>query len=240
MDWAAFRRAMSGPETDTRHWIAYGTVASVNGEDGTANYTDPNAVIISPASIDVDVVLEPHGYPIPCQYGMQAGSVFIATPIRPGDQVVVLIPDGEVSMVPQILRVITGASDPSPVGDDGLPVFQNDRLLVFAKDVPLDLRAGNARALLQQDGTVTLFGEHIELGGAAPPERLVKGDTQSDAEKTLNADPLLGLIHWFDTLATAAVGPLAGLQLGLQGIKAALQVYEQKRSTFLSDVSKTR
>lgn len=148
-------KALAAQGLDLRHWFSYGTVATVGG-DGGPNFTDSTAVVISPAGIDVDVILEPSGYHCACRWGMQHGSVYIATPIHAGDQVVVGIPDGDVSMVPEILKIIPGASDPIPT-DGGMPIFKNDRALIMARGVPIDLRTdGGSQIMVNPDGTVVI------------------------------------------------------------------------------------
>ena len=77
-------------------------------DNGAPDFTDPNAIVISPSGVDVDVVLEPSGYPCTAKHGISAGTVFICGPIKVGDQVVVGIPDGDVAMVPVILAVVSG------------------------------------------------------------------------------------------------------------------------------------
>jgi hypothetical protein len=151
-DAARVARATARAGNDLREWIAYGTVAAMTGKDGGPSYTDPDAVVITPKSVDVDVVLEPHGYPAPCRWGVQSGKVFISTPIHPGDQVMVLIPGGDVAMVPEILRIITCPHSPIPTDDAGMPLFKNDRCLIYANGVPVDLRtSGGARVILDGD-----------------------------------------------------------------------------------------
>jgi phage baseplate assembly protein gpV len=144
-------KALQGPN-DTRHWVSWGTVASIGGDDGEPDFGDDGAVVITPASIDVDVVLEPSNQPVTCRYGHQHGKVHMLFPIRPGDQVMVIIPDGDMSMIPKIVSVESSQDREIPVEDDGKPVFRNDRALIYADGVPVDLRtAGGARVLLDGD-----------------------------------------------------------------------------------------
>lgn len=233
-DFRRLGRALAMPGTDLRHWVSYGTVATADGDDGEINVTDPNAVLVTPAGVEVDVVLEPSGYPCTARYGIAAGSCHVNTPIRPGDQVIVGIPDGDASMVPQVLCVISGSSDPMPLENDGRPIFKNDRLLIHAgAGIPIEIRTADGTMVRITDGLV-------EVGGAGVTQQALLGTAYRDAEHTLNSDPLLGLIHWFDTLASVAVGPLAAFQPGFQGIKAALTLFEQQAGGFLSDVVKLR
>lgn len=153
-------RALASQGVDLRHWVSYGTVASVAGDDGKANYEDPNAIVITPAGVEIDVILEPSGYPVTCKYGMQAGRVYWGSPVRPGDQVLVSLPEGDVSMVPVAVKIVSGSSDPMPTEQDGTPVFKNDRALIFAEGVPIDLRTrAGARVLLDGAGVNLNNGE---------------------------------------------------------------------------------
>lgn len=233
-DFRRFGRALAMQGSDVRHWVSYGTVATADGESGEINVTDPNAVLVTPAGVEVDVVLEPSGYPCTARFGVAAGSCHVNTPIRPGDQVVVGIPDGDVAMVPQVLCVINGSSDPMPLGNDGLPIFRNDRLMIHAgAGIPIEIRTADGTMVRITDGKV-------EVGGAGVTEQALLGTTYRDAEGRLNSDPVTGLVQMFTLLAAAAVGPLAAFQPGFQGVKAAIQLFEQQSGGFLSDVVKLR
>ena len=155
-DMASFARGLERPGLDTRMWVEWGTVATV-GDAGDVDYGDGDGVVISPGSVDVDVVIEPHQIPVTCRYGLSAGDFFFIPPIRPGDLVLVLLPGGDPSAVGKILCVEPNPNDPLPVEEDGKPVFRNDRVHLFAKDVPIEVRtAGGARLVLAQDGSVTV------------------------------------------------------------------------------------
>lgn len=241
-------RALAAQGIDLRHWVSYGTVASVSGEDGTANYTDANAIVISPAGIDVDVILEPSKYPVTCRYGIQAGQVFIGTPIHPGDQVVVMIPDGDVSMIPEIVKIIPGSSDPIPVGDDGMPIFKNDAALVFAKGVPIDLRTDGGGWL-----RVTADGKQL-LGGPDAAEQLLLGTTYRSKEGAMNQSLTVALttlttaatamtpgdIAIITALATTVGAFLAAFKVFSPLWLQALQQFEASSGQYLSNVSKTK
>lgn len=233
-DFRRLGRALAMPGTDLRHWVSYGTVATADGDDGEINVTDPNAVLVTPAGVEVDVVLEPSGYPCTARFGVAAGSCHVNTPIRPGDQVIVGIPDGDASMVPQVLCVINGSSDRMPVGEDGRPIFQNDRLMIHAgAGIPIEVRTADGTMVRITDGLV-------ELGAAGVTQQALLGTAYRDAQRTLDADPLLGLISWFDQLQAVSAGPLAPLKPFFIGIKEALQLFEDKRDGFLSGTVKLK
>ena len=234
IDFRRMARGMAQQGNDIRHWVSYATVATANGDDGTMNVTDPDAILVTPAGVEVDVVLEPHGFPCTARFGVAAGSCAINTPIRPGDQVIVGIPDGDVSMVPQILCVITGSSDPMAVGDDGRPIFQNDRLMIYAgAGFPIEIRSANGTM-------VRITDDLVEVGGQSVTEQAVLGTTQRQAEATLNSTVPAGLQGIWTAAAAACVGPLTPLKPMFTAAALAIQTYEGQADGFLSDVVKLR
>lgn len=228
LDRSRLARGFAAAGTDLRFWASRGTVSTHDGDTA-----DPNAVLITPAGIEVDVILEPASYPTTCWYGMSAGTVFEAAPIHSGDQVLVLIPDGDPAMIPEIIRVIPGKSSPIPVDTDGKPFFRNDRKLIYAKGVPIDLRTdGGARVLVNPDGTV-VFND-----GA---EQLVLGTTYRAAEQTMNSvDPTTGLQGIWTAAAAVCVGPLAALKPFFLQAAAAVAAFEASSDQFLSNVTRTK
>lgn len=239
-DVARIGRGLARQGADLRHWVSYATVAAVD-DDGEVDLSNPNAVVITPGGVDVDVVLEPSGYPMTCKHGVSAGTVYVCGPIKVGDQVIVEIPDGDVSMVGKISSVISGPNgeaDAVPVGPDGLPLFKNDRYLVFAKGVPIDLRTdGGARLLVNPDGT-------IQVGDGAD-QAMVRGTAQRSAEAALNstnptvAGPDAGLQGIWADAAAACVGPLAALKPFFLAAALVIKTYEGQASGFLSPKNKT-
>lgn len=156
-DLARIAAGLARPGIDTRVWVERGTVATVGGESGVPDFGDGNAILVDTAGVDVDVVLGTDEHPVTCRWGLTYGDVCIVPPIRPGDHVLVEIPGGDLANVPEIIKVLAGTADPVPTGGDGMPLFKNDRLLIHARNVPIDLRtAGGARVLMAQDGTVVL------------------------------------------------------------------------------------
>ncbi len=254
-DFKRIAQALKTQGIDLRHWVSYATVASVTGEDGKANYKDRNAIVITPAGVEIDVVLEPSGYPCTCKYGIQAGTVYICTPIRPGDQVLVSIPDGDVAMVPVAIKVVSGSSDPMPTEEDGLPVFKNDRALVAAQGVPIELRTmGGISLLVNPDGTIQL--------GAGAIEKIMLGTTYRDSEGQMNQDlssalttlngaaapfiPTAGPAE-FAALAVATgvampttVALLTAFATFVPLWKQFVDQFEANASAYLSNVSKTK
>jgi hypothetical protein len=229
-------------------WVSNATVAVV-GDDGEPDFEDPHSVHIGPQGVSVDVILDPGGMPMTCRYnglaGGQAGS--IQYPVQPGDEVVVLIPSGEMGGAPIALPAFSSAWAPLPLGPDRKPLFNNDRIHVYAKNVPIDIRtAGGARILVNQDGTVEASGEQVtlttdkvRLGAANAVEQLLKGTTYRSAESQMNIG-VGGLQATYTSMAALCVGPLAPLAAGFTALAAAIGAFEAQASSFLSDVSKTK
>ncbi len=149
---------LRAPGNDPRMWVEYGVVG-VPREDGTIDTTNYHAIHIGPGGCTVDVVLEPSNIPVTCHYNGIAGgrSGWIDVPIHPGDKVVVEFPGGDTSY-PRISGFRNNLGQPIPCeAEDGKPVFRNDRVSVYAKDVPIEIRtAGGGRVRVNQDGTVVL------------------------------------------------------------------------------------
>lgn len=254
--WDARRigRALAHQGADLRHWVSYATVAAVD-DNGAVDLSNPNAIVISPAGIDVDVVLEPSGYPMTCRYGQAAAGFFFAGPIKVGDQVVVEIPDGDPSMIGKIVGV---TSDPDgggvPVGDDGKPIFQNDRVLIMAKGVPLDMRTdGGAQILANANGSISLSakgGAQVALNtdgttqtGSGADQQMMAGTAYRTAQNVLDEGSTVAMgtaatacaaATTLPTVITAvqAVGTMLDTIIGL------LQTFEGQAPTFLSAKNK--
>lgn len=241
-------QALAGPGIDTRVWASYATVAVV-GDDGEPNYEDPHAVHIGPEGVSVDVILDPSGIPMTVRYlgvaGGQAGS--IQYPIAPGDELVVLIPDGEMGGAPVALPALSSSWAKMPLGPDGKPVFKNDRILVLARGTPIDVRAGDGgRILVNQDGEVDVTGSKVQLGDAAATEQALLGTTYRSNEATL--DSAWGVFLTALSVYVAAIQPVvdAGNVLtppmlaALANMQAALVTFEGGAATYLSTVTRTK
>ena len=180
-------QAVAAPGLDQRYWCSLGTVCTVDPETGKKDPTDSLAIYNDSAGVDVDVELEPLGQPVTCKYaGVQAGEVTVCAPIRPGDIVLVECPDGDL-YTPVITKILHSRSHRQPT-DQGRPIFDNNRLLIHAASVPIDIRLagtdGMVQVLIEQDGTVTVTGAKVvlnsddtRLGGADASEPAMLGDS---------------------------------------------------------------
>ena len=228
-DWASIAEALARPGMDPREWLCWGTVATMDDE-GKAHYDDPHAVHQGPEGVEVDVYLETLDKLVTCHYpGIQGGGrVYVGAPIGPGDRVVVGMPEGDTGGC-VILAIGNGASDPVPLGDDKKPIFQNDRLLVWAKSVPIDIRtAGGAEIFLEQDGSV-----HLGTRGAT--QSVVFGDARNSAE----TQELAAISAALDTLIAASSDAYPTLVPGFTALKTAVELFKTQLPNFLSPKVKT-
>jgi hypothetical protein len=257
-------QAISAPGLDQRYWCSLATVCTVDPETGKKDPTDNHAIYNDSAGVDVDVELEPLGQPCTCKYaGESAGEVTVCTPIRPGDIVLVECPDGDLT-TPVITHILHSRSKRQPT-DGGKPIFDNNRMLVYAKTVPIDIRtAGGVRVLLDQDGkvtitaaeitgtadtvtvgkdgaTVTAIGDKIQLGGTSAVEPLVLGRTRSTAETTFVTEATAALALLMTAASpTPPTNPLAPLSAGFTALNTAFAAFLGQLPTFLSQVSTTK
>lgn len=140
--------ALAAPGIDPRMWVSYGTVGILDDE-GNLNVTDKRAVYVGPEGVEVDVLLEPCRVPVTAKYaGIQGGaSVFMMAPIKPGDLVLVTLPNGDASVQPVIVAVMNSGSVKVPIGADQKPIFKNDRVLLWAKDVDVEVVPGSGKSV---------------------------------------------------------------------------------------------
>ena len=208
VDAMALGEATARPGNDLRYWVSYGTVG-VAGDDGKLDTKNPNAVWIGPEGVECDVRLEPLCIHVNCQYaGISAGDVTIYPPIKPGDRVLVNLPEG-FAHLPVIVAILHSGSQKQPLGPDRKPIFDNNRLLVYAKTAAIDVRnAGGVQVLLEQDGNVTTTAKNV----------IVKADTTQLGADGLDAsqngvvlgggtDPYTGLSYY--ALGSASLGVMA-------------------------------
>lgn len=129
--------ALKGKGIDTRTWLKSATVG-VWTDGGQFVTTDPDGIYADRLGAVVDVRIEPEGlYGTARWNGVGVGQFgSILYPIRPGEEVVVGIPDGELGS-----DLIILASQSNRVAQ--IPAdWQNDRVL-FDMRVPFEIRGPN-------------------------------------------------------------------------------------------------
>ena len=257
-----FRKAARSVGADLRYWCSNGTVATVDTETGEFNPNDKAAVWNASDGVDVDVKLEPLMIPVTCRYaGIQAGDVTILAPIRPGDIVKCDFPDGDLTGG-IITNILHSRSNRQPT-DSGKPIFGNDRLLIYAKSVPIDIRtAGGVQVTLDQDGNATVTtskaielnangtkidldssgavvtAPSVQLGGSDAVEPVQLGQTRTVAETTF-IGAAEAAASTLESVATS-VPVFAPLLPGFTALTAAFTAFLAELPTFNSTVSKTK
>lgn len=169
LDIGRFGKAVAQPGIDPRHWVSYGTVCTINA-NGTPNYFDPAAVYLDADGCYVDVLLSPTMQHVTARYpGVQGGPRgTVYSPIGPGDEVLVALPEGDLSWPPVIVKVMSGEHSRLPMNPDRTPIWQNDRVLLHGNDVKVHTVAqgggGTAQVEVNPDGGVVL---NLGTAGAA-------------------------------------------------------------------------
>lgn len=113
-DLATMREAFAGPGQDTRQWVSFGTVfEKQNVDDATIEPVEFDSEFGAPL---VNVKLAPSGYEVRCRV---AGSVAGNGegqwhPFVPGDEVIVLIPEGDERCGPVIVGRMNNSIDKWP------------------------------------------------------------------------------------------------------------------------------
>jgi hypothetical protein len=217
IDVRALGEAIARPGTDLRYWVSHGTVCTAGG-DGKINTKDQNAVWIGPEGVECDVRLEPLMIHVCCRYaGISAGDVTIYPPIRPGDLVLVNLPEG-LPHLPVIVAILHSGGDKQPLDPaTKAPIFDNKRLLVYAKTAAIDIRnAGGVQVLIEQDGTVTTTAKSIKQGDSSASQHVMHGEAFTGDLNDVMTDVLADLTEVFTTLSlgapssTASIGKLLG------------------------------
>jgi hypothetical protein len=254
--------AIKQPGLDTRCWVSEGTVGTVNTETGDFDHQDKRSIHNDSSGCHVDVRLEPLMIPCTCQYaGIQAGDVTIYAPIRPGNRVKVEFPDGD--LTGGIISAILNSRSMRQPTEDGRPIFDNNRLLIHAQSVPIDIRtAGGAQVSMLQDGTIELQNDKgkvsvepsgtvrlkngqaelavmadgsVRLGDGDALDAVVLGTTRAGSEVT----ELQGLIQQFEGLAITCDTESIPLSAGFRAIKDVLQTFLDALPATLSQKVKT-
>jgi hypothetical protein len=149
-------RAVRSPGIDSRSWFEAGTVG-VENEEGDFVTDDPEAIYVDQLGAVVSVRLEPSGEIVTARYnGIACGRMgFMLVPIRPGDEVLVAIPNGDYNS-PAVTIVGVASNQTAQIPTN----WNNDRVL-FQLNVPLEIRAPILRIDSNQlalNGRLVAFG----------------------------------------------------------------------------------
>lgn len=201
--------AVKSPGIDPRHWVSYGTVG-VTDDAGNLDFSSTaKCLYIGPEGVEVDVILQPLNIPVTAHYyGLQGGcEATMLTPIRPGDRVLVVLPDGDPTLPPVIVAILHSAYCKVPLGPDRKPIFRNDRVFIWSTSLPVEVNAPIVR-----------------MGDATSNEPMVLGNVYS-TEITAFLDALL---------ADARPSPVGPIQPSL-GLVTAINTFKVNLATQLSD-----
>jgi hypothetical protein len=196
LDTRMLAEGLKGAEIDPRYWVAEGTVCKLLTDTGELDYGANDAVWNDSGGVHVDVELQPIGVHVTCRYaGIQAGDVTIFAPIRPGNIVKVSFPDGDFSS--GVIDAILHSRSQRQPTEEGKPLFDNNRLLIYANSVPIDIRTkGGVKIGLTQGGevkveassvqvnatNVTITSGSIKLGGEDASQQLLMANLYRAAE----------------------------------------------------------
>ena len=218
---------------DTRYWCSRGTIGTID-DQGDFHPDDPHAIWIGPEGVECDVKLEPLEQMVTALWSKGDAESSDIGPIRPGDQVLVECPGGDL-MTPVITHILHSRAAKQPMAS-GVPLFDNKRRLIYLANSDFDLRCVKGKASIAAGPTsVWVKQDKIQLGDDQVTEQAILGTSYRSAEDTMLADLQTGI----QALQSAAVGPLAGLQAGLTAMNAAIQAFKlaaQAKNGFLSDV----
>ena len=210
IDTKALSEALARPGTDLRYWVSHGTVGTQD-DAGNLDAKNPNSVWIGPEGVECDVRLEPLMIHVCCRFaGISGGDVTAYPPIHPGDQVLVTLPEG-FAHLPVIVAVLNSRACKQPLDESQTPIFDNKRLLIYAKTAAIDIRtAGGVQVLLEQDGTATttattfITKAETKLGDENASEHVMHGESftgdLNDAMTDILGD--LAEVFWTFSLGT--------------------------------------
>jgi hypothetical protein len=210
IDFQKLAKAVGGPGIDPRTWVSYGIVCTIT-DDGQPNYVDPKAIFVAPDGVWADVLLVPSDTPVTArvQLGVGGKKAQINCPIEPGDQVLVILPEGLMSNALTIVAILNNQAAQLGLDDESKPQFKNDRLSIYVDGIPIELRTkSGATVRMEVDGEVSMVpasGKFVKAGATADGdlEFAARGDTIKsfmDSVKT-----------WLDTHIHSGVTTGAGV-----------------------------
>jgi phage baseplate assembly protein gpV len=161
MDSANLANLMTRPGTDTRSWVTTGLVAEETSSQKSVRFNDANGNPL-PYGVLVDVELQPSGLVIPCRVSSSCAGNGEGEwhPFVGGDEVSVLIPDGDERNGGVITGRLSQSFDTFPTTVGGQPTTGNQcafkRLLapyVIESGTALIFRVASTGAALTLDQT---------------------------------------------------------------------------------------
>jgi len=197
--------AISRPGLDPRMWVYLAVVREMHYD--------------AEHGIFADVTVIPEGDIETCQVGaLYSGADFgMSGGLEAGDLVVVVVPQGDPGHGPIIISKLWTASDPPP---PEMAVLDNATVVVKAgTTLNVVCREGATVNLVAEEGSITLNSPDVRLGGDAPAQSAILGDTLID---TL----LSGATVATGTGPSGPLIPAAGVNtpwLGAKSVKVKLE-----------------
>lgn len=122
---ADIRDLVAGPGTDTRAWCSYATVDAGTEDAPSVRYRDQNGHVIAPL---VSCTLQPSGVSVVARVGAGVAGITEGewTPIMDGDELLVLVPEGDERAGPVIVARLNNEIDEFPQTVAGLDATKNN------------------------------------------------------------------------------------------------------------------
>lgn len=126
-DPSLFKELASGPGVDTRQWVSYGIVAQESGDAHSVRFQNDDGTTPD-EQVLVDVTLQPSGIDVVCRVAMGASGAGEGehVPLGPGDEVIVLIPEGNERAGCVVVGRLPNKYDVLPTTVAGVDVTQNN------------------------------------------------------------------------------------------------------------------
>jgi len=126
LDLALLRQAVKGPGIDTRSWVSYGTIAEDSPDSHSVRFKDEEGLPFPEGPL-ISVLLHPSGIPITCRVAGGVGGIGEAdwAPFLQGDEVIIVIPEGNTHAAPVIVGRLNNELDTFPLVVAGQDVTEN-------------------------------------------------------------------------------------------------------------------
>jgi hypothetical protein len=227
IDVSALREGIASPGMDTRYWCSRGTVGTID-DQGEFHPDDPHAIWNGPEGVECDVKLEPLEQMVTALWSKGDAESSDIGPIRPGDQVLVECPGGDL-MTPVITHILHSRSAKQPMAA-GVPIFDNKRRLVYLATTDFDLRCVKGKASIAAGPTcIWVKQDQVQLGAADAQHPVPQGDNLQTAINAL-ADAM-------QAYANAVAGVHSELGPPASGLATAIAAF--KKLPYLSPKTRT-